>query len=78
LIWCLTLCSPFHDRLCFLDHVHHFDAGPGALGRLPRHASQRQADNTSHGTMILHHAVVVIAHPADFDHGVVLGVIGGG
>jgi hypothetical protein len=67
----------FHDHLCFLDHVHHFDAGRGALGRLPRHASQRQADNTLRGTMILLHAIVVIAHLTDFDRGVVLGVIGG-
>jgi hypothetical protein len=75
--WYLTLRSLFHDHLFFLDHVHHFDTGHGALGRLPRHASQNRADSTLHGTMILLHAVVVIAHPADFDRGVVLGVIGG-
>jgi hypothetical protein len=73
----LTLPSLFHDHLFFLDHGHHFDAGHGALGRLPRHASQYRADNTLHGTVILLHDIVVIAHLADFGRGVVLGVIGG-
>jgi hypothetical protein len=73
----LTLRSLFHDHLFFLDHGHHFDAGHGALGRLPRHAPQYRADNTLHGTVILLHDIFVIAHLADFDRGVVLGVIGG-
>jgi hypothetical protein len=65
--WCLTLRSPFHEHFFFLDHVHHFDAGHGALGRLSRHASQHRADNMLHGTMIPLHAVVVIGHLADVD-----------
>jgi hypothetical protein len=75
--WCLTLLSLFDDHLFFLDHAHQFDAGHSALGRLPRHASQRRVDTTLHGTMILLHDIIVVAHLADFDRAVVLGVVGG-